>query len=110
MGTPDQVAQLCHKHDVSFPCLSDPDVTAYRAYGLARGTFAQVMGPMVMLKAMTAALKGNRGAQLGQDVFQMSGTFVIGTDGVIRYCHRNRDASDHPPLEQVLAAIPRSPA
>jgi peroxiredoxin len=105
MGTPSQTAELCRRRQVSFPCLSDPKLAAYKAYGLKRGSAGQVMGPAVMAKAFAATLRGNWGVQVGQDVFQMPGTFVIDRTGIIRYCHRNRDASDHPSIDSILSAV-----
>jgi peroxiredoxin len=103
-GSPEQSAELCRRHNAEFQCLSDPQRECYRAYGLARGSFAQVMSPRILLKATVSALQGNVGRQVG-DVFQMPGTFVIDRGGIIRYCHRNRDAADNPPNQAVLAAL-----
>ena len=44
-------------------------------------------------------------ANLGEDVMQMPGTFVIDTSGIIRYAHRNRDVTDNPSNDAVLAAL-----
>lgn len=103
-GKPRETAGLCRSHEVQFQCLSDPERDAYRAYGLERGSFAQVMSPRILLKGTLSAIRGNWGRQVG-DVFQMPGTFVIDRNGVIRYCHRNRDAADNPSNDEVLAAI-----
>jgi peroxiredoxin len=103
-GSPEQTAELSARYGAEFLCLSDPSREGYRAYGLARGSFAQVMSPRILLKAAASALQGNVGRQVG-DVFQMPGTFVIDRAGIIRYCHRNRDSADNPPNEAVLAAL-----
>jgi peroxiredoxin len=104
MGPPEQAAELSRRYQCAFPCLSDPQAEAYRAFGLGRGGIAEVMAPRIIFKAAVAALKGNYGGPMG-DVFQMGGTFVIDREGVVRYCYRNRDAADNAPIEEVLAAL-----
>ena len=104
MGTAEQAAELSRRYQCAFPCLSDPQAEAYRAFGLERGGVAQVMAPRIILRAAASALKGNYGGPMG-DVFQMGGTFVIDRGGIVRYCYRNRDAADNAPIEEVLAAL-----
>ena len=103
-GNPAQTAELRRRYDAPLSFLADPDRKAYRAYGLESGSVAQVMGPRVMFKAALAALAGNVGGRAVGNVFQMPGTFVIDRQGVIRFCHRNRDAADNPPNQVLLAA------
>ncbi len=103
-GTPEQTARLCERHSILFRCLADPFRDAYRAFGLTRGGLAEVMAPQVLIKAALSAARGNFGPP-GGDVFQMPGTFVIGTDGIIRLAYRSRDASDLPPMDTIFAAL-----
>jgi peroxiredoxin len=103
-GTAKQTADLCARHSVRFPCLADPSRQAYLAFGLDRGGFTEVMGPAVLFKAALSAFRGNFGPP-GGDVFQMPGTFVIGTDGIIRLAYRSRDASDLPPVDRLFSAL-----
>jgi peroxiredoxin len=103
-GTPSSTASLCGRHQVSFRCFADPTRQAYAAFGLGRGSVAQVMGPQVLLKATLSAMRGNVGLP-GGDIFQMPGTFVIDRDGIIRLAYRSDDISDLPPLETIFAAI-----
>ena len=35
----------------------------------------------------------------------MPGIFLIDTDGIIRYTHRNLDASDNPSIEEIMQAL-----
>lgn len=104
MGTPEQAAEICRRHQCAFPCLSDPQAEAYSAFGLERGGVAQLVTPRTILRAISSTLKGNYGGPMG-DVFRMGGTFVIDREGVIRYRHRARDAADIAPVEEVIAAL-----
>lgn len=103
-GPPERAAELQRRHQAPFPCLADPKLEAYRAYGLEKGTLAQIANPILLMRAAMAALRGNVGAP-GGDVFQMPGTFVIGVDGVLKLCHRSRDSADYPSTDALLAAM-----
>jgi hypothetical protein len=41
----------------------------------------------------------------GQDALQMSGTFIIGTDGRIRQPYYYEDIADHPPVDLLLHGL-----
>ena len=103
-GTPSATASLCGRHQVPFRCFADPTREAYAAFGLGRGSIAQVMGPQVLLKATLSAMRGNVGPP-GGDIFQMAGTFVIGRDGIIRLAYRGGDISGLPPMNTIFAAL-----
>ena len=63
------------------------------------------MGPDVMFKTMRSLFRGNVGAP-GGDVFQLGGTFVIATDGIVKLAHFARDPSDLLPISDILARLP----
>lgn len=94
---------------MGFACVSSPDRQAHRAFGLRRGTLNQVAGPAVWLPWLRRQAGPERQGRFGQgDVSQLPGTFVVDTDGVVRYAHRGRRSDDNPPngeLLSVLAAI-----
>ena len=108
LGTHERAKWFCEDRKLPFACVADPDVSAHRAYGLRRGSLRQVMGPQVYLRWTKARLLGDMPfprAKLGEDVMQMPGTFVIDTEGIVRYAHRNRDVTDNPPNDGLLAVL-----
>ena len=106
LGRPDQAGSFCQRRRVPFACLTSPDGTAHRAYGLRRGSLNQVAGPRVWLPGLRNALQGNRQGRFGQgDPARLPGTFVVDTDGQIRFAHRGRRSDDNPPNDTVLAAL-----
>jgi peroxiredoxin len=106
MGRPDQAGAVCHRRQVPFACLTSPDGSAHRAYGLRRGTLNQVAGPLTWLPWLRNQVTGNPQGRFGQgDVAQLGGTFVVDRAGIIRYVHRGRRADDNPPNEEVLEAV-----
>jgi peroxiredoxin len=107
LGRPDQAAVFCERRRVPFTCLTSPDGSAHRAYGLRRGTLNQVAGPRLWLPWLRNLVTGNPQGRFGQgDVAQLPGTFVVDPSGLIRYAHRGRRSDDTPSNEEVLAALP----
>lgn len=100
---------FCDQRAPNAICLADPDRTAYKAYGLYRGTLWQtIISPRIwMSNRRLARTKGFKPEipHAGQDAYQMSGTFVIGTDGRIRLPYYYEDIADHPPVDLLLHGI-----
>lgn len=107
-GTPAEVAEFCERQAPGIVCLSDPERNVYHAYGLQRGNLWQVaISPQVLVGTARARKRGHH-AELpleGQDVMQMSGTFVIGTDGRIRLPYYYDTIADHPPIDLLLHGV-----
>lgn len=103
-GAPERASDLKQRHRAPFRFLADPKLEAYRAYGLRKGSLAQIANPILLMRAAASALRGNFGAP-GGDIYQMPGTFVIGSDGILKLCHVSRDSADYPSTEQVIAAV-----
>jgi peroxiredoxin len=108
MGSPEQVAEFRRRLELPFTCLSDPERTAYQAYGLARGSLKQIAGPKVWLKGLKALLRRGAGRPAG-DIMQMPGAFVIDTAGRLRLAHRSADSGDLPTVGELLSAVERIP-
>lgn len=100
---------FCDQRAPGVTCLADPDRTAYRAYGLYRGTpWQTLISPRIWLSNRRLANQKGFKPEVppaGQDAYQMSGTFVIGTDGRIRLPYYYEDIADHPPVDLLLHGI-----
>jgi hypothetical protein len=107
MGKPDAAAQFCHAQRLPFTCLSDPGRHSYRAYGLRRGTIGEVMGPRPMLAGLRAAARGHFIGRSVDDVYQLGGVFVVGTDGLIRYARYPQHSGDNPPAGEISRIVAR---
>jgi peroxiredoxin len=104
LGRPHQAARFCRDRSVGFACVSSPDRQAHRAFGLRRGSLNQVAGPAVWLPWLRRQTGPEHQGRFGQgDVSQLPGTFVVDTDGVVRYAHRGRRSSDNPSNRQILS-------
>lgn len=101
--------RFCDQHAPSVICLADPDRSAYRAYGLSRGSLWQtLLSPRIWFSNRRLAREKGYKPEIppaGQDAFQMSGTFIIGMDGRIRLPYYYEDIVDHPPVDLLLHGI-----
>lgn len=96
---------FCRQRKVGIDCYGDPERAAYDEVGLERGSVRQVLGPRVMPGYLKAISKGQLPGVPKGDTAQMPGTFVIGTDGRVRFAHYNETAADNPPMASVLEAV-----
>jgi peroxiredoxin len=101
---------FCRQRKVELECLGDPERSAYHAVGLERGGAKEMLAPRVALATLRAARQGAVAGKPVGDTRQMPGTFVVARDGGVAYAHYNRDQSDNPPMDEVLAAVRASAA
>ena len=107
-GPVDEMDQFCAAHgiDGTLVCLADPDRSAYQAFGLGRGSLADVMGPRLLGAAIKALRHGGGLPHQGQDVRQLGGAFVIDRDGAFRLAQRAETSADRATIDQLLSALP----
>jgi len=115
MGTPVQARAFKQQTGVRFPLLLSPDLQAYHAMDLPRGSFRQIFGLAAQRVARRRA-KGvglNREAQGGnrpktrpeQDWHQLGGAFVFAPGGTLMWSHRARHAGDDPDHATLARAL-----
>lgn len=76
--------------------ISDPERTLYRAFGLPRGRFGDVLGPKVWWRGFQAGVLGRHGVgRLMGDGFQMPGVFLVFHGEILR-SYRHQSAADRP--------------
>ncbi len=108
-ASPAETKEYCANRAPSVRCLADPERAAYQAYGLGRGTAWQTLISPNIWKS-NRRLEKTKGYKPevpppGQDALQMSGTFIIGTDGRIRLPYYYEDIADHPPVDLLLHGL-----
>jgi NAD(P)-dependent dehydrogenase (short-subunit alcohol dehydrogenase family) len=91
------------------PLLVDPELRAYRAAGLRRGR-VEALSPRLPRNALRALRAGSRQGAIQGDPWQLGGVFVIRRDGELAYRYVSREAGDHPPVDDVLAALAQDTA
>ncbi len=105
MGKPVEAAAFCRAQRLPYQCLSDPARRSYRAFGLRRGSVAEVMGPAPALAYLRAAGKGHLAGRPVGDVYQLGGIFLLNTDGRIAFARYPRHAGDHPAPGEIARAV-----
>lgn len=107
-STPPETQAFCQERAPGIICLSDPERRAYHAYGLGRANIYQAALSPQVIAGMVKARKHGHKAELppqGQDAMQMSGTFIIGTDGRVRLPYYYDTIADHPPVSLLLKGV-----
>jgi peroxiredoxin len=108
-GEPAETASFCQQYAPGILCLCNPDRSIYRAFGLPRGSLTQTILSQQVWKANNRVKKENGWKPelppRGQDALQMSGLFIIGSDGRIRLPYYYDHIADHPPVELLLKGV-----
>jgi len=84
------------------PSISDEERAFYRAFGVGRGSWWQLLQPKVWLAGIQAFREGYRQTKATADTAQMPGMFLVSGERVA-WSHEYSHAGDRPDL----AAIPR---
>jgi NAD(P)-dependent dehydrogenase (short-subunit alcohol dehydrogenase family) len=103
-GAPNFAAAFREDYELDCPLLVDPELRAYRAAGLRRGR-VEALSPRLPRNAIRALRAGSRQGAVQGDPWQLGGVFVIRRDGELAYRYVSREAGDHPPVEDILAAL-----
>jgi NAD(P)-dependent dehydrogenase (short-subunit alcohol dehydrogenase family) len=103
-GAPHFAAAFREDYQLDCPLLVDPELRAYRAAGLRRGR-VEALSPRLPLNALRALRAGSRQGAIQGDPWQLGGVFVIQRDAELAYRYVSGEAGDHPPVDDVLAAL-----
>jgi peroxiredoxin len=87
-----------------FPLLADPRRLAYTAYDLLKMELRREAGLGRLAHTVKAAVTYGAALSSDQDMKQLGGVFVVGTDGVIRFAHRSDSVTNVPRHDALLAA------
>ena len=108
LGKPHETEAFCADRAPGIQCQADPEASAYKQFGLGRGSMHQLFGPQVWLQGALASTDGKfEGLPVGKpvgDPWQMPGVFVIGRDGKIKMAYYSQHAGDYPSDDSLIAA------
>lgn len=102
-GTPAEAAAFVAELGLRDPVLTDPDRSAYRAYGLAEAPIRSLLDPRIIAGGVRAAVKGFLPRMSSGNPLQLQGQFLIDRHGIIRSATRPRLMSDIPSARALLA-------
>ena len=92
---------------IAFPLLIDAQRQAYRAAGLRRANILHMLRADNSAARKRARAAGHTQHKLGENPFQLGGSFVFGSGNVDRYAHVSATFGDNAPVEALLAAVAR---
>ena len=108
-GTAEEVPRVCAQMGVTFPCLGDPEKVAYRAFGLGRAGWREIIldpmraGNQAMKRGYRVSIRGS--LMPHSDWFQLPGVAIIDRGGIVRWLHRAQHSGDIPESATVLTAL-----
>ena len=107
-GTTETLLEYSRTFAPGLYTLADPERRAYQAYGLERGGILQTFLNLKVWSALNQAKKKGLISELpppGQDAMQMSGLFIISTEGSVLLPFYYDNIADHPSIELLLTGV-----
>lgn len=83
---------------------------SYRALGMKRSVVGTILSPRTWSHGVRALKRGSRQKGVKGDAWQLGGVLVVLPGGRIAYRYLSREAGDHPPIAEILAAVPEAAA
>jgi hypothetical protein len=104
---PRQVAAFLERYPLTFPALSDPERTAYRAFALGRTSWGAMLGLRSVARYLGLIFRGwlPRRGEKGEDVLQLGGDFVLDARRRVVFAYRSRESTDRPPARRLVEAV-----
>lgn len=108
-GTATEASAVCARMGIGYPCLGDPERTSYRAFGLRRGGWREILldpmrdGNRAMKEGHRVSIRGS--LMRHSDWFQLPGVAIVDRAGIVRYLHQARHSGDVPAAATVVAAL-----
>ena len=90
---------------ITFPLLIDEQRLAYRAAELKTGNVLHVLRADNADARSRARAEGHRQHRLGQNPFQLGGSFVFAPGNRDLYTHVSRTFGDNAPMQELLRAV-----
>ncbi len=90
---------------IGFPLLIDERREAYRAAGLRSASLLHLLRRDNFAARARARAAGHRQHRLGQNPFQLGGSFVLGPGHVDRFAHLSATFGDNASPAALLAAV-----
>jgi peroxiredoxin len=106
MGKPYEAKMFCAQRNPDIVCLSNPAQSAYKAYHIRRLGALELLDPGLALAGVRVSLEGyTSGVRADMDMMQLGATFIVDTDGTLRFVHYNRQQFDHPEMAKLQAMV-----
>ena len=91
---------------ITFPLLIDESRQAYRAVELKSANLLHLLRSENAAARKRARAGGHHQHKLGQNPFQLGGSFVFGPGNVDRFAHMSQTFGDNAPVAALLEMLP----
>jgi hypothetical protein len=105
MGDAPRARAFKEAMQIPFPVLIDRTRESYRLLELARGSWADLVGPKVWAKGLGSLAHGNVQKVPKEDPRQLGGAAVILPGSRLAFVHRAKTSADNVPVDRLLGAI-----
>lgn len=85
-----------------WPLLQDTEQQLYNAYGMGRGSWWDIYGPVSVWNYLKLIFAGKGPGKPGRDWRQLGGDVLIAPDGIVRLHYVSADPHDRPTVESIL--------
>ncbi len=104
---PGNLPEYLERNGLDLPVVVDPDRSAYRTFGLGRGSVRRVWGAKAAKRyAQILRADGVKGlSRPTEDTLQLGGDFVIAPDGTLAYGFWGEGPDDRPSVDELLEAV-----
>lgn len=89
----------------SWPILIDESRALYKAYGMERAGWWDLLGPASWWAYIRLLLRGRRLFRPAGDVSQLGGDVLIDPTGIVRLHHNSSGPADRPAVASLLAIV-----
>jgi peroxiredoxin len=104
---PPLIVEFLAHTPLPFALVSDSSRATYRAFGLERASWSQMMGWRSILGYLRLMFRGwmPRRPNEGEDVLQLGGDFILDACGRVAYAYRSTLPTDRPTAQELIEAI-----
>ena len=103
--TPARLKEYLDRRPWSMRVLADPELAAYRAFGLERANWRQLLRPRALVVYMKLMLRGKMPQRPQEDIHQLGGDFILDATGNLVYEYRSEDPADRPSPSKLLEVL-----
>ena len=105
LGDENYARQFREETGITFPLLIDAERKAYRAVELKKANLLHLLRSDNAAARKRAKAGGFQQTKLGENPFQLGGSFVFAPGNVDKYVHVSQTFGDNAPMSELLAAI-----
>lgn len=104
-GTAEHLREFQEGPGAGLTIYTDPSLRVYETLGARRASVRDVLDPQLILNGARSLRQGHLPGLLRGDRRQLGGTWVVRGGGEVVYEHLSAIAGDHPPLDDLRAAV-----